>query len=875
MRSVAAAETVAAPSGPETSIYVSASVLSVSSSAGCISCAHMSQSPLASSTVSEGASASPSTDSCDILSASSSSALTDAEDTAATASVTLSVFTCSSVDGDADAGAPPVLRDSMWSLGAPLVNSSAITTVMAVATDVLYQPPEDLPSLQPLPSTNAVQLRGSTANVAVMEHESGTEALQAVQFVSLSNSHDNPGSLGEALSSTATKIPSSPAFSGVVSDASTLQHGVASSLPTATLAPPAESSVLFVPTVATDPDRPNDILAPSLAGASLASSDSSSLSQSQERARTTPIVACDSAEATTRVEHLCMGISLPIGESVSSPAICCTTASTGGQSAAHSQPSPPLADLSMSAITPDRKNVVVQLPRVGNAEGGVSGEEALLDSAETHVAFGDTRIAEPTLSLSSVTADRHGGESPQAESGAAFEASTKATPLLTQPVVVSEKPTLPTAPASSGLDAARHDRSARKWCAASAESPATPKAANAPPASRKRRRVSLMSPHRQSRLPVEQSESEEKLTEEAEPTPSLSAHPGGGPLLATAVECMSTACAGEGTCKRFTWAQTHAPATVSLAVRASGDDGDQEEKRQVVRVSPGEAHKRDAADVDVGSSSLANERVEPLKDLHKPYDHRARIAYGAQADSTAHPCPRNAPLVTSTGHVGADSDEEASTMSPPQFSVATGASAATGRTTANSLSVSNLTTDSALATSGVNSARSKRSARNAQGTTAAPRKETVSKVLTKEAVTPAPSLSAPSKPVLNLAGVNVQALLAEGTDPPPLYTRRQRRTRRRSALAEDHPLFAEHRDLWENDPSGRIFPRAPFASDADVLNSLIEWTDSPALVYAQLLWRYVPGLFLRLAMHDGDVTPCVKVEPKVEADTRMKQEKME
>lgn len=130
--------------------------------------------------------------------------------------------------------------------------------------------------------------------------------------------------------------------------------------------------------------------------------------------------------------------------------------------------------------------------------------------------------------------------------------------------------------------------------------------------------------------------------------------------------------------------------------------------------------------------------------------------------------------------------------------------------------------------------------------------------------------------MLNLAGVNVQALLAESADPPPVYTRRQRRTRRKAALAEDHRLFAEHRDLWEHDLTGRTFPRAPFATDADVLGSLTEWTDSPALVYAQLLWRYAPGPFVRLAMRDLDSTPYAKAEgPPLKAETCLKREKDE
>jgi hypothetical protein len=131
------------------------------------------------------------------------------------------------------------------------------------------------------------------------------------------------------------------------------------------------------------------------------------------------------------------------------------------------------------------------------------------------------------------------------------------------------------------------------------------------------------------------------------------------------------------------------------------------------------------------------------------------------------------------------------------------------------------------------------------------------------AATPPASSSASSKPVLNIAGVNVQALLAENSDPPPVYLRRQRRTRRKSILAEDHPLFAEHRDLWQHDQAHRIIARAPFASDADVLQSLVEWQDSPSLVYARLLWQYTPLPFLHAAMYGFEPsTPVMEQEPR-------------
>lgn len=140
---------------------------------------------------------------------------------------------------------------------------------------------------------------------------------------------------------------------------------------------------------------------------------------------------------------------------------------------------------------------------------------------------------------------------------------------------------------------------------------------------------------------------------------------------------------------------------------------------------------------------------------------------------------------------------------------------------------------------------------------------------------PSPSFSSSSRPVFNIAGVNVQALLAESTDPPPLYLRRQRRTRRKSVLAEDHPIFAEHRDLSQHDQTRRVIARAPFASDADVLNSLVEWRDSPALVYARLLWRYTPRAFLHVAMYGLDASAPVKAEPTADSakETVVKKEK--
>lgn len=60
-----------------------------------------------------------------------------------------------------------------------------------------------------------------------------------------------------------------------------------------------------------------------------------------------------------------------------------------------------------------------------------------------------------------------------------------------------------------------------------------------------------------------------------------------------------------------------------------------------------------------------------------------------------------------------------------------------------------------------------------------------------------------------------------------------------------------------------MIARAPFASDADVLSSVVEWRDSPSLVYARLLWRYTPQPFLRAAMEGlAPASTHVKPEPK-------------
>lgn len=108
-----------------------------------------------------------------------------------------------------------------------------------------------------------------------------------------------------------------------------------------------------------------------------------------------------------------------------------------------------------------------------------------------------------------------------------------------------------------------------------------------------------------------------------------------------------------------------------------------------------------------------------------------------------------------------------------------------------------------------------------------------------------PSSPGGSKPLLNMAGVNIAGMLAESSDPPPAFNRRSRRTRRRVSLLEDNPIFMEHKDLRMN-AFEEFFVASPLATDADVLNSLNEWTAPAEIVYAELLWKYAPDAALAL-----------------------------
>lgn len=104
----------------------------------------------------------------------------------------------------------------------------------------------------------------------------------------------------------------------------------------------------------------------------------------------------------------------------------------------------------------------------------------------------------------------------------------------------------------------------------------------------------------------------------------------------------------------------------------------------------------------------------------------------------------------------------------------------------------------------------------------------------------------------------------------PLYSRKLRRARRKplpSSLAaittaisssscgssstsipvdEDHPIFERHRDLRETHPE--LFPSSPYATEEEIVNSVIDWKDSPPLLYANLLWKYAPKETLSLIL---------------------------
>ncbi|KAG5496636.1 hypothetical protein JIQ42_03467 [Leishmania sp. Namibia] len=836
----------------------------------------MSQSSLASSRASGCASAPSSNGSGADLRASTSLAVADPEDTAATASATLSIFACSSIDGDRGSGAPPALRNGVGPLGTPLSSSSIVTATMMSATDEPYRAPEALPSLLPQPNATAEQLRGLAADASVAEYESTTVALLTAPPASLSVSRDDAGSGRAASPSMPSTTPASSvssASSTVVGYSSTSQHRVTSSLPSVALVPSPESSTPPVSAVAESDMYRSDLSGPSPT-CFLSPASHSSLSIPWETAVETRIIPFDSAGATAREECSRPGSSSRTRNAITSPTISHCLASSEGQDATCS-PSPPPALHLMSATTLEEISLAVQLPSAETGEGGVAEGEAPVGLAEVHAARRRASLAEPSFSFSSLTLSMNAGDDPKADSGAALEAPIAATTPPARPAEATEKLLLPKAPTNSDMDGGGQEGNEGDLRMAHAAPPVAPKAAKVPPASRKRRRVALAGPDRQPRRVARRTDSEEKATQLVERAPSpLPARAACGPLLATAVECTDATYVPENSCEKSASIQTYTPAVVSVAVEVSEGEGAHEERRLDVLRTREEAHDGEAGGDGLDGVAASNNQEGLTVGVQKCVVRFAREDYGEPAETATDPCQTEAPAAASTGCTHTNGNEEAPVMSPPPSSATTGANTGTSDTTITPSPVSNLRTETSTLSSVVSSVKSKKSSCDAPLLTAAHCKAAAPGALMKETAATAP-LPASSKPVLNLAGVNLQALLAEGSDPPPLYTRRQRRTRRRSVLDENHPLFAEHRDLWEHNTTGRILPRAPFASDADVLSSLTEWTDSPPLVYAQLLWRYAPALFLNLAMHDSDSTPYAKVEPKVEADICVKKERIE
>ncbi|KAG8341215.1 hypothetical protein ERJ75_000723900 [Trypanosoma vivax] len=79
---------------------------------------------------------------------------------------------------------------------------------------------------------------------------------------------------------------------------------------------------------------------------------------------------------------------------------------------------------------------------------------------------------------------------------------------------------------------------------------------------------------------------------------------------------------------------------------------------------------------------------------------------------------------------------------------------------------------------------------------------------------------------------------------PPPY-RRCRRLKRKLSVTNDAQIFLVHSELRDTVP--QLFPTAPFSTEEDILRSTIDWNDSPALLYARLLWDTAPHEFLNRA----------------------------
>lgn len=140
------------------------------------------------------------------------------------------------------------------------------------------------------------------------------------------------------------------------------------------------------------------------------------------------------------------------------------------------------------------------------------------------------------------------------------------------------------------------------------------------------------------------------------------------------------------------------------------------------------------------------------------------------------------------------------------------------------------------------------------------------KKVAKKTSAPSSSTSAPNnKNNFNFAGVHMEMLKSgAGRQSDCVFIRKIHRRRKYNMLGENHPLFVEHRGIrarfveatQASTKNGTGIPHdpahlpqvAPFATDEEVLGSLTEWKDSPALVYAQALWKYAPESLLRYAM---------------------------
>ncbi|KEG14661.1 hypothetical protein DQ04_00361230 [Trypanosoma grayi] len=95
---------------------------------------------------------------------------------------------------------------------------------------------------------------------------------------------------------------------------------------------------------------------------------------------------------------------------------------------------------------------------------------------------------------------------------------------------------------------------------------------------------------------------------------------------------------------------------------------------------------------------------------------------------------------------------------------------------------------------------------------------------------------------------------------PPPY-RRNRRLKRKLHITDETPVFATHSELRNTVP--QIFQKAPFSTEEDVLRSILDWRDDPALVYARLLWEFSPDEFLcRVMQKRADTAAAAQGDPR-------------